>query len=391
MDLQVQEVKDTASHLSTVEVVEVQTKKDLWKWVRFPNELYRDNEYFVPFLENDEFDSFSGDIEKNPAYAFCETKLFLAYKNGKLVGRIAGLLNHAYNKKWNKNAMRFTRFDFIDDEEVSLALFEKVVEWAKERSLTEVMGPIGFTDIDHEGMLVEGFDRTNMSITFYNHPYYATHMERLGLHKDIDWIEYKIFVPHEVDPRIERMTHHVMSRSDYKIVTYTDRSVLYKEAFEAFGVIDIAFSKLYGTVPLTHDVIKKAIDDYIPLVNLEYICSIKDGEGKIIAFGAMIPSLAKALRRCHGKLFPFGIFRLLKALKGKNDTLEMFFVAVEPEHQLHGVPILIIHTLLNKLIKHNIRYCETGPMLETNGAVHSMWKMFDKEQHKRRRCYIKTI
>lgn len=374
-----------------VEVVEVLTKKDLWRWVRFPNGLYKDNEFFVPFLENDEFDTFSGSIEKNPAYEFCETRLFLAYKNGKIVGRIAGLINHAYNKKWNKNAIRFTRFDFVDDYDVSASLFERVVAWGRERGYAEIMGPIGFTDMDHEGMLVEGFDEFNMSITFYNHPYYLTHMERLGLRKDIDWIEYKISVPSEIDPRIERMAKHILNKGKYNVVTYTDRKLLYREAFEAFSIIDVAFSKLYGTVPLTKEVIKKTIDGYIPLVNLDYICSIKDNDNKIVGFGVMVPSIARALKKSGGKLFPFGIFRMLRALKGKNDTLEMYFVAVAPEHQLHGVPVLMIHTLLEKLIRNGVRYCDTGPMLETNGAVHSMWKPFEKRQNKRRRCYIKEI
>lgn len=375
----------------TVEIVEVVTKKDLWKWVRFPNELYKDNPCFVPFLEMDEFDTFSGSSEKNPAYDFCQTKLFLAYKDGKPVGRIAGLINHAYNKKWNKNAIRFTRFDFIDDYEVSAALFEKVVAWGKENSFTEIMGPIGFTDMDHEGMLVEGFDELNMSITFYNHPYYLDHMERLGLVKDIDWIEYQVSVPTEVDPKIERMANHVLNKGQYKVVTYTDRKVLFKEAFEAFSVIDIAFSKLYGTVPLTDEVIKKNIEGYIPLVNLDYICSIKDNDDRIVGFGVMVPSMAKAQKKSNGKLFPLGIFRLLRALKGKNDTLEMFFVAVDPAHQLHGVPILLIQTLVKKCMDNGVKYCNTGPMLETNGAVHSMWRFFDKRQNKRRRCYIKSI
>jgi GNAT superfamily N-acetyltransferase len=379
------------SSAGNVTVIEVTSKKDLWKWVRFPNKLYKDNAFFVPFLENDEFDTFSGSVEKNPAYEFCQTKLFLAYKNGELVGRIAGLINHAYNKKWNKNAIRFTRFDFIDDIEVSTALFQKVVDFGKQNNFTEIMGPIGFTDIDHEGMLVEGFDELNMSITFYNHPYYMEHMERLGLVKDIDWIEYQVFVPDTVDPKIERMANHVLRKGNYKIETYSDRKVLFKEAFEAFSIIDLAFSKLYGTVPLTENVIRNAIESYIPLVSLDYICSIKDADGKIVGFGAMIPSIAKALKKSDGKLFPLGLFRMLKALKGKNDTLEMFFVAVSPEHQLRGVPVLLIRTLLEKCIKNGVRYCNTGPMLETNGAVHSMWGFFDKKQNKRRRCYIKSI
>ncbi|MBQ7827005.1 MAG: N-acetyltransferase [Clostridia bacterium] len=373
----------------SITIKEVLSKKDLWEWIEFPNTLYRGNEYYVPFLANDEFETFSSD--KNPAYDFCETKLFSAYKDNKPVGRIAGLINHAYNKKWNKNAIRFTRFDFIDDFEVSQKLFDAVVAWGKERGHTEIMGPIGFTDMDHEGMLVEGFDEFNMSITFYNHPYYLTHMERLGLRKDIDWIEYKISVPAQLDPRIERISEHYLKKGNYKVVTYTDRKVLYKEAFEAFKIIDIAFSKLYGTVPLTPEVIKNVVDGYIPLVNLDYICSVKDTDGNIIGFGVMVPSIAKALKKSGGKLFPFGILRMLKALKGKNDTLEMYFVAVEPEYQLRGVPAIMISTLLRKLIENKVKYCETGPMLETNTAVHSMWKPFDKKQHKRRRCFIKEI
>ena len=383
--------KDTAPQSGEVTITEVLTKGDLWKWVRFPNGLYRDNEYFVPFLENDEFDTFSGDKKKNPAYEFCETRLFLAYKNGVAVGRIAGLINHAYNKKWGKNAIRFTRFDFIDDYEVSAALFGAVVAWGRERAHTEIMGPIGFTDMDHEGMLVEGFDELNMSITFYNHPYYLSHMERLGLVKDIDWIEYKITIPDRLDPKLERIAKHLLDRGRYEATTYTDRRVLQHEAYEAFGLIDVAFSKLYGTVPLTSEVIKKTIADYIPLVKPEYVCSVKDKEGKIVGFGVAVPSIAKALKKSDGRLFPLGIFRLLRALRQRNDTLELYFVAVDPAHRMHGVPALIIHTLFEQLSKNGVRYCDTGPMLETNGAVHSMWRTFEKRQNKRRRCYIKNI
>ncbi|MBR3691300.1 MAG: N-acetyltransferase [Clostridia bacterium] len=307
------------------------------------------------------------------------------------MGRIAGLINHAYNKKWEKNAIRFTRFDFIDDFEVSQALFDAVVAWGKERGYTEIMGPIGFTDMDHEGMLVEGFDEFNMSITFYNHPYYLTHMERLGLVKDIDWIEYKISVPAEAEPRIERITEHLVKNGICRAVTYTDRKVLYEDAFEAFRLIDTAFSRLYGTVPLTPEVIKNAIDGYVPLVNLDYICSVKDPEDKIVGFGVLVPSIAKALKKSNGKLFPLGIVRMLAALKGKNDTLEMFFVAVDPQYQSKGLPAIIISTLLEKIIANGVKYCETGPMLETNTAVHSMWRHFEKKQHKRRRCYKKQI
>ena len=247
-------------------IKEVVTKKDLIKWVRFPNDLYKNSENFVPFLENDEIDTFTKD--KNPSYEFCETKLFLAYKDGVIAGRIAGLINHAYNEKWHKNAIRYTRFDFIDDYEVSEKLLAAVVDWGKERKFNEIMGPIGFNDTDHQGMLIEGFDQLNMSVTFYNYPYYLDHMERLGLTKSVDWIEYKIKCPAEPNPRIERLSNRLLERGKYKVVTYTDRKVLYNDAFEAFQVVDEAEAVLFGTVPLTPAVIKSMIDNYIPLLIL---------------------------------------------------------------------------------------------------------------------------
>ena len=372
-----------------ITIKEVTSKKDLKKFVEFPNVLYKGNEYYVPFLAMDEIETFTP--AKNPAYAFCETRLFLAYKNDKIVGRIAGLINHAYNKKWDKNAIRYTRFDFIDDYEVSAALFDKVVEWGKERGYTEIMGPIGFTDMDHEGMLVEGFEEFNLSITFYNHPYYIEHMERLGLKKDIDWIEYRINVPQTIDPLFGKISNRLIKKYGYNVITYSDRKVLYNDALEAFKVVDTASSVLYGTVPLTPEIIEHVVSGYVPLVNLDYICSIKDKDGNIIGFGVLVPSMAKALKKSGGKLFPFGLFRVLKALKGKNDTLEMYFVAVRPDYQVQGLPAVLISTLAKNIIGNGIKYCETGPMLETNTAVHGMWRHFEKRQHRRRRCYIKSI
>lgn len=373
----------------SVVIKEVLTKKDLKKWVRFPNLLYKGNPYFVPFLEIDEINTFTKG--KNAAYDFCDTKLFLAYKDGKIVGRIAGLVNHAYNKKWNKNAIRFTRFDFVDDFEVSNALFNKVVEWGKEEGLTEIMGPIGFTDMDHEGMLVEGYEELNMSITFYNYPYYLTHMERLGLNKDIDWVEYQLNIPESVDDRFVKITNRLMERNGYKLVTYKTKKEIREDAFIAFKVIDEAFAKLYGTVPLTDNVINEAIDNNIDVMNLKYICSVKDKNNELIAFAVLVPSIARALKKSNGKLFPLGIFRMLKALNGKNDVLEMFFIAVKEEHQNKGVPAIIINYVLQTCIDNGIKYCETGPELETNEAVQSMWKTFDVRRHKRRRCFIKGI
>ncbi|MGN0961562.1 MAG: GNAT family N-acetyltransferase [Christensenellales bacterium] len=368
---------------------EVLNRKDLKKWVDFPNKLYKNVKPYVPFLFNDEMDTFTK--EKNPAYAFCETKLFLAYKGNQIVGRIGALINHSANTKWGTKAIRFTRFDFIDDYEVSSALFNEVVKWGKEKGLTHAMGPIGFTDLDHEGMLVEGFEELNMSITFYNYPYYLKHMEKLGLVKDIDWVEYQVSVPNELDAKLIRISEHLKQRNGYELVMYKDRKVLKQDALEAFKVIDEAFSKLYGTVPLTEEIIVKSVNDYIPLVHLDYICSVKNKEGKIIGFAVLVPSIAKALKKSNGRMLPFGIFRLLKALRGKNDTLEMYFIAVKPEEQKKGVPAIIMNAMLQKCIENGIKICETGPELEINDAVQSLWKGFDARQHRRRRCFKKEI
>lgn len=373
----------------SVEIREVTTKKDLKKWVDFPNKLYKQVPQYVPFLLADEMGTFSKD--KNPAYDFCETKLYLAYKDGALAGRIGALVNNAANEKWKTQTIRFTRFDFIDDFEVSKALFDKVVEWGKERGFNKVMGPIGFTDMDHEGMLVEGFDEFNMSITFYNHPYYIDHMQKLGLDKEVDWVEYQIKVPEKVDPKFEKMSQFLLKRNGYKLVEYTDRKVLIKEAYQAMKVIDEAFSKLFGTVPLTDKVIDDAIQNNISLVNLDYVCSVKDKDDNIIAFGLLVPSIAKALKKSNGRMFPLGVFRLLKALRGKNDTLEMYFIAVKPELQKKGIPAIIMNHILKNCVKNGVKICETGPELELNESVQSLWKDFDARHHKRRRCWQKSI
>ena len=370
-----------------VTIKEVKTKKDLKKFVEFPILLYKDCEYFVPQLVGDEMAKFNP--KKNPAYAFCETKLFLAYKDNKIVGRVAGFISHAYIKKINKNIMRFTRFDVIDDIEVSTMLIDAVKAWGKERNMEQLIGPIGFTDIDAQGMLVEGFEEMNLSITLYNYDYYNKHLEKLGFRKDIDWVEYQISVPEKMDPRVERVSNLVQKRYGFHRVKPT-RKELFVLAKDAFRVINEAFAKLYGTVPLTDEIIQKSIDDYIPLVNLDFVIAVMNKENELIGFGLMVPSLAEATKKSKGKLFPFGAFRLLHALK-KFDILEMYFIAVKPEYQNMGVNAVIMYEAIKESIKHKVKFAETGPELENNNAVQDQWKDFDARQHRRRRCYIMDL
>lgn len=370
-----------------ITIKEVKTKKELKKFVEFPNKLYKDCEYFVPQLSSDEIAKFNP--KKNPAYEFCETKLFLAYKDKKVVGRIAGLISYAYIKKINKNIMRFTRFDVIDDLEVSRMLTDAVKAWGRQKGMEQLIGPIGFTDIDAQGMLVEGFNEMNLSITLYNYDYYNKHLEALGFRKDIDWVEYQISMPEKMDERIERVSNIVQKRYGFYRIKPT-RKELFTLAWDAFRVINEAFAKLYGTVPLTDKIIEKSIKDYIPLVNLDFVIAIMNKENELIGFGLLVPSLAEATKKSKGKLFPFGAFRLLRALK-KFDVLEMYFIAVKPEYQNMGVNAIIMHEAIKEAIKYKIKYAETGPELETNNAVQDQWKDFNARQHRRRRCYITEI
>lgn len=368
-----------------ITIIEVKTKKDLKKFVQFPIDLYKDNEYFVPALTMDEMDNFNP--KKNPAYEFCETKLFLAYKDKRVVGRICGLINYAYIKKINKNIMRFTRFDVIDDIEVTKALVEAVKDWGRSKGIYSIMGPIGFTDIDKQGMLVEGFEEMNLSITLYNYEYYQKHLEQLGFVKDADWVEYQISIPENLDPRIDRISDVVKKRYGFKRLTFERNKDLVPYAREAFKVINEAFAKLYGTVPLTEAIIEKAIKEYIPLVNLDFVIVISNKEEEIIGFGLLVPSLASATKKSKGRLLPFGIFRLLKALK-TFDILEMYFIAVKPEYQNMGVNAIVMSEAIKEGIKHKVKFAETGPELETNNNVQDQWKNFNSRQHRRRRCYI---
>ncbi|MDD4212301.1 MAG: GNAT family N-acetyltransferase [Bacilli bacterium] len=368
-----------------IQVQEVKTKKDLKKFVEFPIGLYKNCPYYVPPIAQDEMDNFTK--EKNPAYEFCETRLFIAKRDGKIVGRVAGLISHAYIKKVGRQIMRFTRFDVIDDLEVSRALLDEVKRWAIERNMDEIIGPIGFTDIDKQGMLVGGYDEMNLSLTIYNYEYYNRHLEALGFAKDVDWVEYQVKLPKEVDPRVEKLAEIVSRRYGYHRINFKNRKKLYPYAYEAFKVINEAFAKLYGTVFLTTPIIEKSVNEYVPLVNLDYVIVIANKKEEVIGFGLCLPSIAAALKKSKGHLFPFGILRMLHALK-HSKILEMYFIAVKPEYQNMGVNALIISEMVKAGIRNKIEWAETGPELELNQQVQDQWKAFDARQHRRRRCYI---
>ncbi len=374
-----------------VTIKEVKTKGDLRRFVDYPNQLYRDVPQFVPPLRSDDLSDWNR--KENPAFEYCDAKCWLALREGKIVGRIGAILSRKANEKWNTSRMRFTQVDFIDDPEVSEALFSTVEQYARSMGCSQVQGPLGFTDMDREGMLVEGFDRRNMFITYYNHPYYNEHLTRLGYEKDVDWIEYLIQVPEEDSPQIEkirRVAKYITRHGQYRVVKLKSRREYGPYIEKVFQLVNQAYSHLYGTVDLSDSQIRRYAKKFIPMISPDYICFVEDDKGELVAFGISAPSLADAFKKSNGRLFPFGWVGVLKALN-QNDAADLFLIAVRPDLQGKGVNAVILNHIYNLYRKNGIRWVETGPQLETNSKILGQWEMFDKQQHKRRRCYVKTF
>ena len=372
-----------------ITVREVDNKRDLRRFVDFPNKLYKDVEQYIPAMYGEELEDF--DKCKNPAFEYCVAKCFLAYNNsGEIVGRIAGILNENANKKWERRRMRFSHLDFIDDEEVSAALFKAVEAYAREKNCEQVHGPLGFCDLDREGMLVEGFEQRSMFITYYNHPYYMRHMERLGYAKDTDWVEYLLTVPEEPNDKLSRLADIVMRKNKLHIADIRKKRLIKPYVRGVFELLNKAYENLYGVVPLSPRQVEKYTNKFLPIVNYRYVCIVLDQNEEVVAFGVAAPSIGPALKKSGGRLFPLGAVRVLKALR-KNDTLDLFLVAVKPELQGAGLNAIVMDYVVKNAIKYGIRRAETGPELETNDKVQAQWRFFETQRHKRRRCYIKSI
>ena len=373
-------------------IKKVESRRELKQFVRFNYELYKDNPYSVPDIYEDMMDTFS---EKNAAMEFCEADYFLAYRGEKIVGRVAAIINKKANARWDQKMVRFGYIDFVDDKEVSRRLIETVEEWGRERGMTTIQGPLGFTDMDAEGMLIEGFDELSTNATIYNYPYYQQHIEALGFEKDADWIEMLMTVPREtgVPERLTRIAKIVMEKYQLKIKKYTSRSKLRKEyGREIFQVINEAFKPLFGYSELSERQIDQYVKAYIPFIDLKLVSLITDKDDRLICVGISMPSLSRALQKAKGRLLPFGWFHLLKALKWKKpDTLDLMLVGLLPEYQGKGVNAVLFYDLLPLYISEGYKYVETNPELEVNSKVQSQWIYFERRQHKRRRCYKKNL
>jgi hypothetical protein len=370
-----------------VTIKEALTKKDLVKFMEFPLVLYKGNPYYVPDILSSQVADMQKD--KNPAFAFCQAKAFLAYRDGKIVGRICAILNDRANATFDKKYMNFTQVDFIDDDEVVDALFDTVENWARELSCEAVHGPMGFSDMDREGMLIEGFDKRSLFLTYYNHPYYLTQLTRRGYGKQVDWIELRLSVPTEPIESLTKVADYVKKRKKLHVVNMGDKPL--KELINDMFLLYNRAYVLFGMTPLTEAQIAKYVGEFRPMVSKRTTSFVYNEEDEMVAFGICCPALDGAMQKMKGRMLPFGWIRLLKALKGKNDTVDLLLIAVRPDLQGQGLNAVILDDMQYKLIKAGVLYAESGPMLEINESILSQWARFDGVQHKRRRCFVKTL
>lgn len=373
-----------------VEIKVVETKEDLKKFVLFGNELYKNNPYHIPVLVKDELETLDKDI--NPAFEFCEAVYYLAYKNGRIVGRIAGIINHRANEAWNQTHARFGFVDFINDNEVVDALFDTVAKWAKSKGMDMLHGPMGFTDMDKEGMLVEGFDRLGTMITIYNYAYYPKQLERIGFMKDQDWKEYIITIPDSIPERHVRISNLVSQKYGLSVLKFKTNKELIPYGPVVFELINKCYANLYGFSQLSDRQIQYYSKMYMPLLRPDFVTMIRrDKDEKIIGFGLALPNLSRALRKANGSLFPFGFIHLLRALKGRPRVVDLYLMGVLPEYQNRGVNALLFNDLIPIFRQSGAKFAESNPELETNMSVQLQWNYFERKHHKTRRAYIKPI
>lgn len=366
------------------------TKGNLKRFTEFQIDLYDGNPWFVPPLVSDDVATL--DPKENPAFDFCESAYFMAYRDGKPVGRIAGIINRQVNEKSHSRTARFGFVDFIDDHEVSAALFKAAEDWARSKGMGKIIGPLGFTDLDHEGMLVEGFEELSTMATIYNYPYYPEHMERLGYKKESDWLEFQMEVPDAIPDKYNRIAEIVKKKFGLRVLKYSSRKRIKKEYGHAlFHLVNDAYKNLYQYSTLTERQIEYYINIYLGLLNLELVTLVVDEAGKLVGVGISMPSMSRALQKSKGKMLPFGWYHLLKGLKGKNDRVDLLLVAVHPDYQNKGVNALLFQDLIPYYIKNGYRYAESNPEMETNSKVQSQWEYFTTRQHRRRRSFEKKL
>lgn len=382
--------------MSAIEIKKVESHRDLCKFIDFHNELYKGNPYHVPNLYFDEMNTFRKD--KNAAFDFCEAEYFMAYRDGKVVGRVAAIINHSANKKWERESVRFGWIDFVDDIEVSKALLKAVEDYGKSKGMKEIVGPLGFTDMDPEGMLLYGYDQLGTQATAYNYPYYPEHMDRMGgWEKDNDYVEYKLYVPEEMPEKYATIAKMIQKRYNLQVKKLKRNEIYGENGYgkKIFNVVNETFKDLYGYSKLTDRQIEQYVKMYLPMADLDLITIIEDWntpDHKVVGVGISIPSLARALQKCGGKLFPFGWWHILRALKfHKTEVVDLLLVGVLPEYRQKGANALLFYDLIPHYQRLGFKWGETHVEMETNMKVQGQWQYLNREIHKRRRCYKKDI
>lgn len=366
------------------------TKANLRKFTQFQIDLYDGNPYYVPPLISDDIATLSP--TENPAFDFCESVYFMAYRDGKPVGRIAGIINHQVNEKAKNPSARFGFIDFIDDHEVSAALLGAVEDWARDKGMKKLIGPLGFTDLDHEGMLTGGYEELSTMATIYNYPYYVDHMEKLGYGKESDWLEFCMEVPEKIPEKYDRIAEIVKKKYGLRVLKYTNRKRIKKEYGHAlFHLINDTYKDLYQYSKLTERQIEYYIDIYLGLLNLDLVTLIVDRDNRLVGVGISMPSMSRALQKSKGKFFPLGWYHLLKGLKGKNDRVDLLLVAVHPDYQNKGANALLFQDLIPYYNKYGFKFAESNPEMESNSKVQSQWEYFTTRQHRHRRSFAKKL
>ena len=378
-------------HTMAVEIRKIEGKRALRKFIEFANDLYKGCPYYCPPLFFDEMNCFNR--VNNPALEVCDYQLWMAYRDGKAVGRIAGIINHRANEKWGFRHVRFGWFDFIDDLEVSRALLDTVAAWGKERGMDALNGPVGFTDFDHEGLLLEGYDFPAVMASLYNYPYYVKHMDAYGLTKDADWIEIQVYPPKTVPERLDRIANIVKERSHVRVdKVKNSRELVRKYGIQYMDVIDEAYQKLYNFQPMTDNQKNYYKNMYFPMLNFDLVTLVVNEKDEIVGVGLGMPDIHEALQKCGGHLLPFGWYHLLKALRAKQMySFCLLLIAVRPDYQDKGINALFFQDQIPRMADYGIHTLETTNILETNAKNIANFTQFDHKVHKRHRAYIKPL
>ncbi len=371
-----------------VEIKEVLTRRDLKRFISFQYRLYKGNPYYVPPLYFDEMNTLAKD--KNPAFEFCQARYWLAYRDGKIVGRIAGIHNPRYIERWKHRHLRFGWIDFIDDREVSKALLDTAENWGRELGMEAIVGPMGFTDMDKEGMLIEGYEELGTLPMIYNYPYYPEHIAGLGYVKDADWLEYEVKAPSEIPEKVLRVNEIVLKRSGLRLLDAKNKKDFLPYSMKLFDLLNEAYKDLYGFIPMTEKQKKVYIDQYFTFIDPAFTKVVINDKDELIAFGISMPSLSRAMQKSGGRLFPFGFIHILWALKHPK-TIDLYLVAVRPDYHGRGINSLLMTEITRSCIERGIVSAETSGELEDNQAVQDLWRHYDKRQHKRRRSFIKEL